>query len=282
MRSALALVACLFFLAASSTTKPTLDQQCRDVARSWQPRFVDEHMTSTVSLPFIVAGDGGEARVRRYLNNTILAATDAMQRKFFDRAKPQQPIVILLFESDEPYRRLAKKWFGDEDVSHFGYFRHDNVMLMNVGTGTGTLVHELTHALIRPDFPNVPSWFNEGLGSLFEQCTLADGDIRGLVNWRLPDLQRAIKRNELRSVEGLLKDNDFYGQELVGINYAQARYLLMYLQETGKLQRYYKLFRQTRDEDPTGLKQLKQIIAPRSLEDFESKWRKWVLLQRFE
>src|SRR5689334_5872647 len=135
MRSALALVACLFFLGASSTTEPTLEQQCRDVARTWQPRFDQEHMASIVSPPSAVAGDGGEARVRRYLNNTILAATDALQHKFFDRGKPQQPILILLFESDEPYRRLAKKWFGDEDISRFGYFRHDNVMVMNVGTG---------------------------------------------------------------------------------------------------------------------------------------------------
>ncbi len=155
-------------------------------------------------------------------------------------------------------------------------------MLMNVGTGTGTLVHELTHALIKPDFPQVPAWFNEGLGSLFEQCTLTDGDIRGLVNWRLPDLQRAIRKNELRSIEGLLKDEDFYGHELVGINYAQARYLLMYLQETSRLQSYYKLFRDKRADDPTGLKQLQAVIMPQSLDEFEAEWHQWVLRQRFE
>jgi hypothetical protein len=155
-------------------------------------------------------------------------------------------------------------------------------MLMNVGTGTGTLVHELTHALIRPDFPNVPSWFNEGLGSLFEQCTLADGDIRGLVNWRLPDLQRAIKRNELRSIDGLLKDEDFYGRELVGINYAQARYLLMYLQDHGKLVSFYRSFRNSNADDPTGLKQLKATVAPLNFGDFERDWRNWVLSLRFE
>ncbi len=162
-----------------------------------------------VSPPFIVAGDGDVDRVNHYLNSTIRAAADAMHKNFFDHAQPDKPIVILLFESDEPYRRLAKQWFGDEDISRFGYFRHDNVMLMNVGTGTGTLVHELTHALIKPDFPQVPSWFNEGLASLFEQCTLDNGDIRGLPNWRLPDLQNAIRKNELRSLEGMMSDNDF-------------------------------------------------------------------------
>lgn len=267
---------------APATTRSTLDQQCNELAAKWKPCFAAEHLTAVVSKPYIVAGDGGDAKLNRYLAGTIRAATDALQLKFFTHGKPDQPILILLFESDEPYRRLAKEWFGDEDVSKFGYFRHDNVMLMNVGTGTGTLVHELTHALIKPDFPQVPSWFNEGLGSLFEQCSLADGDIRGLVNWRLPDLQRAIKNNELRPLEALIKDNDFYGKELVGINYAQARYLLMYLQATGSLPAYYKLFRQTVADDPTGLKQLKQIVSPRSMEEFEASWRKWVMQQRFE
>src|ERR1041385_3839035 len=111
MRSALALVACFFFLAASPTTKPALDQRCRDVEAKWKDRFAAERMTSIVSPPFVVAGDGGTARVNRYLNNTIRAAADALQRKYFDQGKPDQPILILLFESDEPYRRLAKKWF---------------------------------------------------------------------------------------------------------------------------------------------------------------------------
>ncbi len=104
-------------------------------------------------------------------------------------------------------------------------------MLMNVGTGTGTLVHELTHALIKPDFPQVPSWFNEGLASLFEQCTLDNGDICGLPNWRLPDLQNAIRKNELRSLE---RHDERQGisttaaSSSASITAAGPRYLLMY------------------------------------------------------
>ena len=49
-------------------------------------------------------------------------------------------VLILLFETAGPYKRLAKKWFGDDDVPHYGFYRRrENVMLMNVGTGTGTL-----------------------------------------------------------------------------------------------------------------------------------------------
>ena len=36
---------------------------------------------------------------------------------YFDK-EPDEPVLILLFESAEPYRRLAKKWFGDDEVPH--------------------------------------------------------------------------------------------------------------------------------------------------------------------
>src|SRR5205814_9198270 len=142
---------------------------------------------------------------------------------YFEKA-PAEPVLILLFESEEPYKRLAKKWFNDDEVPHYGFYRHaEHVMLMNVSTGTGTLVHELTHALIAPDFPDVPSWFNEGLASLYEQSSINGDTITGHENWRLPALQRAIKAGTLRSFSELAHDNDFRNNDRVGINYAQAR-----------------------------------------------------------
>jgi len=210
----------------------------------------------------------------------VLAAAAALRRTYF-KAEPSEPILILLFESADPYQRLAKKWFNDDEVPHFGFFRHDNIMLMNVGTGTGTLVHELTHAMLKPDFPRVPSWFNEGLASLYEQCSLGEG-IRGHVNWRLPALQKAIRDGKLRSLKELIEDGDFYGERLVGLNYAQARYLMMYLQEKGLLTKYYAQFRDGAKDDPSGLATLRRVTAPQSLDDFEKAWRAWVLALRFE
>ena len=154
-------------------------------------------------------------------------------------------------------------------------------MLMNVGTGTGTLVHELTHALIAPDFPDVPDWFNEGLASLYEQCSLDGDTIIGHENWRLPALQKAIKGNELRSLAEMIADMDFRADERVGINYAQARYLMFYLQKQRLLKKFYADFRDNQKDDPSGIETLRKIVAPLSLEDFEKDWRKWVLSLRF-
>jgi hypothetical protein len=167
-------------------------------------------------------------------------------------------------------------------VPHFGFFRRsDRVMLMNVGTGTGTLVHELVHALMAPDFPDVPNWFNEGLASLYEQCSLDGDTITGHVNWRLPDMQEAIRDDRLRPLTEMIQDPKFYGEGHVGMNYAQARYLMMYLQDKGLLTDYYKRSRDGVKDDPTGLKTLKGVLKTDDLEAFEKTWRRWVLGLRF-
>jgi hypothetical protein len=273
----------LFFasVAAAPATQPSIDKKCDALLAKWKPRLDAERFGYTVSAPFVIAGDGGDAAVTRYRDGTILPSARAMQKMYFD-AEPTEPILILLFESEGPYRRLGLEWFGDRDVPHFGFFRpHDRAMLMNVATGTGTLVHELTHALMAPDFPTVPDWFNEGLASLYEQSTFADGTIKGLPNWRLPALQRAIRAGELRSTEQLIADPDFRSPQRVGINYAHARYLMLYFQEHGQLRQFYRSFRDHAQDDPTGAVTFKQMIAPQTVDAFDGEWKKWVLSLRF-
>jgi hypothetical protein len=256
---------------------PEITAKSDKLLDDWKTRFDEEKFNYVVAPPFVIAGNGRPESIRRYRDGSITAATRCLQKQFFKK-QPAEPVLILLFESEGPYKRLAKKWFGDKDVPYYGYFRHDNVMVMNVGTGTGTLVHELTHALIKPDFPAVPGWFNEGLASLYEQCSLGfDDSIKGHENWRLPGLQKAINAGKLRPLGELIGDRNFYRSDLVGVNYAQARYLMFYLQEKKLLQKYYQQFRDNAKVDPTGVESLKDVIAPQSLEEFEKQWRQWVM-----
>ena len=266
---------------AAAPAPSTAESRSRDLLDRWRRRFQEEGFRYTVAGPFVIAGDGTRAQINRYRDGTILAAARALKATYFEK-DPAEPVLVLLFESRGPYARLAKKWFNDDDVPHYGFFRRrDNVMLMNVSTGTGTLVHELVHALIAPDFPAVPDWFNEGLGSLYEQCSIGGDRITGHENWRLPALQKAIRTGELRPLRELIEDEDFYDRDRVGMNYAHARYLLMYLQEEGVLAQYYKRFRAAAKEDPQGLKTLEALIEPKDLEQLEKDWRKWVMTLRF-
>jgi hypothetical protein len=276
MRIVLALVLlALVTPIGAATTQPSLQDQCDAVLAKWKDRLDEEHFSTLVSPPFVLAGDGGEDRLAQYRDRTILAAARALHATYFD-AQPTEPILIFLFETEPPYRRLAKKWFNDDDVPHFGLCRAHGVMLMNISTGGGTLVHELVHALIKPDFPGVPTWFNEGLASLYEQSNINGDKIIGLKNWRLSALQQAIRAGTLRSFQEMIDDPNFYGEH-VGLNYAQARYLLMYLQEKGQLQTFYREFRGNAKDDPTGVETLRKLVAPKDLPTFEREWQSWVL-----
>lgn len=268
---------------SAAATKPTIERQTRDLADWWKPRFAKERLNVVIAPPFVIVGDGSPRKIAAYRDNTVLPAAAALRAQFFTTPL-SEPVLILLFESAEPYERLAKAWFDEDDVPHFGFFRtRERAMLMDVSTGTGTLVHELTHALMAADFPQAPTWFDEGLASLYEQSAfgrLADapkGDaIRGLPNWRLPALQAAIKANTLRPLAELIADDDFRNAERVGLNYAHARYLMHYLQERRLLRRFYADFRAAHESDPTGIETLKKVIASQTLEAFEKDWRAWV------
>jgi len=230
---------------------------------------------------FLIAGNLTPPVFERIRVQTIRLCAEAMWETYFQR-KPDYPILICLFADDASYRHWAKDLFADTEVSHFGYYRPgDHTLVMNIGTGTGTLVHEMTHALIRPDFPSVPTWFDEGLASLHEQCQVAGDRIVGLVNWRLPELQKAIEAGRLVPLAALVatSDAEFRGEER-GLHYAEARYLAMYLQQRGLLERFYRQFRDGHKGDPTGAKTLAAVTG-HSLQELERDWVAWVKTLRF-
>lgn len=284
MRSSiLCLVAVLLGLGSTArAAEPTIAEKTQTLANDWADKFKAESFNVAVSPPFVIAGNLSAAELGRYRDHTILGAQQSLSALYF-KTPIDEPIVILLFADGDTYTRLADKWFDYRDVPHFGFYMNSRrAMLMNITTGGGTLVHELTHALIAPDFPNVPDWFNEGLASLYEQSDMRNGKIIGLPNWRLPALQKAIKETTLRPLPELIADKNFRDPKMTGINYAQARYVMHYLQDKGQLTTYYKAFRDGREKDPTGVETLKTLIAPKSLEEFEKDWRAWVLTLKYE
>jgi hypothetical protein len=225
---------------------------------------------------FVIASNLSESETEKIINNTIDRAVECFYNDFFS-ARPTEVTTIFLFKDDATYRYWAKKLYDDTDLSRFGYYKpYSKVMLMNISTGTGTLVHEMTHALVRYDFPDIPSWFNEGLGSLYERCSLNDGNILGYVNWRLPDLQEAIQEGSYTSLNKLTAtdEDEFYGSRS-GFNYAQARYLCMYMQEKGILKKFYKTFRDNFSKDNTGKKFLEQLFG-KSLNEIDIEYVSWV------
>ncbi|MEZ4428206.1 MAG: hypothetical protein R3A51_11020, partial [Nannocystaceae bacterium] len=155
-------------------------------------------------------------------------------------------------------------------------------LIMNIATGGGTLVHELVHPLMESNFPDCPSWFDEGLASLYEQSAELHGELRGLTNWRLAGLQRAIREGPLPSFEALCATGHraFYRED-PGTNYAQARYLCYWLQEHHLLRRFYRSFSRRHEEDPSGYAILREVIGRDDMRAFQREWERYVLGLRY-
>ena len=235
---------------------------------------LDGSFLAVVRPPFVVIGNLPRAKLRKVADGSVVAPARAMWKSYFDK-RPADVITALLFRDDKTYRAWAKKLFGDTDLPHFGYCRTaDRVMVMNISTGTGTLVHELTHALIHYDFPDVPTWFNEGLASLHEQCYIRADGIVGCLNWRLPALQDALRKKKLRSLRELVTAGDFYTNQS-GLNYAQARYFVMYMQQRRLLKTFYKTFRRRRKERGAAVKCIEAVFGAK-LEAVERQFIEWV------
>ena len=225
---------------------------------------------------FVCAGNLSARDFTAFTDGTIGEGAQLLWKQYFTK-KPAYPIRIYLFADDKSYRASAKALFGDVDVSRFGYYKPDKrALVMNIGTGGGTLVHEMVHALMEPDFPDAPTWFSEGLASLYEQCNYTKDGLVGLVNWRLPVLRAGMAAKTTLPLEKLTAaTRDEFLDRHLGEHYAQARYFCQYMQERKVLGDFYRAFRDGCAKDPTGAKTLEKVFG-KPLPAVEKDWLAWV------
>jgi len=232
--------------------------------------------------PFVVVGDDTpEVLARRA--QTVRWAADKLEQDFFEK-RPQRILNVFLFKSAASYERGVVRLTGDDPGTPYGFYsRQNGGLFMNIATGGGTLVHEIVHPYVEADFDDAPAWLNEGLGSLFEQSGEENGHIVGYTNWRLPGLQRALARGRVPTFKALaaMSDHAFYDED-TGTNYAQARYLMYYLQQKGLLVRFYRAFRAAKRADPTGYATLVETLGERDMAAFQERWSSFVMGLRFD
>jgi len=235
-----------------------------------------------VEEPFVVIGDEALATVRRRARDTVKFAVDRLKRDFFAR-DPDEIIDVWLFKDDASYRQYTRELFNDRPTTPFGYYSpRRRALIMNIATGGGTLVHEIVHPFMHANFPECPPWFNEGLGSLYEQCADRDGHLHGLTNWRLEGLHDAIRAGDVPTFEALTaQDEDAFYNRDRGTNYGQSRYLCYYLQERGLLVKFYHEFVKNQKDDPTGFKTLRRVLGEPDMIAFQRKWDAFVMTLTF-
>jgi hypothetical protein len=237
----------------------------------------------TVVKPFLVVGNMSRRELAIHANYTIKIYMEAYYKGYFEK-KPGYVLTVFLFKGDREYRKWAKELFNDTDVSHYGYYSpSDRALVMNISTGGGTLVHEMFHALVEPEFDDIPAWFNEGVASLYEACRLKeDGHINGMMNWRFPILKKGMEKGHYVPLRKLFKTttSEFYDDEH-GMHYGEARYFCMWLEKKGLLRKFYKTFREKYKEDPTGIKFLEELLG-KKVEEFEKEWKEFVGTLKYE
>ena len=250
--------------------------------RALKERLPGDGFHIVIQRPFVVVGDETQKVVEQRATKTVKWAVDYLKKDYFDK-DPQDILDIWLFKDETSYRDNVKALFNERPTTPFGYFSSKHkALIMNISTGGGTLVHEIVHPFMAANFTRCPSWFNEGLASLYEQCGEEDGHIRGETNWRLKGLQSAIEKQQLSTFEELCgtTTNQFYDDDK-GTHYGQARYLCYYLQEQGLLRKYFQEFRRNSAADPTGFETLKKILNEQDMIDFQKRWEAYVLKLKF-
>ncbi|MHB1035780.1 MAG: C39 family peptidase [Pirellulales bacterium] len=268
-----------------SPTRPTGGFSNADYAQhvmKLQKRIAGLGFSLVIEPPFVVIGDEPRDEVRRHAVGTVRWAVEKLKADYFAK-DPAEILDIWLFQDDASYMKHAVELFGAKPSTPYGYFSQaDRALVMNIQTGGGTLVHELVHPFMAANFPGCPSWFNEGLGSLYEQSREVDGHIHGDTNWRLAGLQQEIKAKRLLSFEKLTATTtrEFYEQDK-GANYSQARYLCYWLQQKGLLVKFYQQFRADALDDPTGYRTLQAVLGKPDMVAFQKNWEAYVLKLRF-
>ena len=254
---------------ADSPTQEDLEKRAGEL----QKKLKGQGFQVMVEAPFVIVGDESLAKVKTRAN-FVHWVVSLIEADYFSK-QPDKLIEIWLFRNIKTFKAGAKKFFDDEPDTPYGYYSSDdNALVMNIGPGAGTLSHELVHPYIEANFPAAPSWFNEGLASLYEQPREKDHHMWGTTNWRLPGLQKMIKDDSLPTLRTLLTttSDEFYKAEFDA--YAYARFLCQYLQDHGKLHDFYKKF--VADSDTTGVTALEKTVGM-DLEKFQPTFNKWAL-----
>jgi hypothetical protein len=271
----LATAACLLAvqIAEAAPAKEALEER----VEALEKKLAGQGYTVMIEGPFVVVGDESPARVKQRAS-FMRWVLRLIEQDFF-KQQPDKVIEVWLFRNEKTYRRGAKKFFDDEPETPYGYYSTaDDALVMNIGPGAGTLSHELVHPYMEANFPDGPSWFNEGLASLYEQPRERDGHMWGTTNWRLPGLQQMIKKKRLPSLNALMSTtrDGFYDAPYDA--YAYARFLCQYLQDHGKLREFYARF-VADTKDRTGVAALETVLG-KDLATFQPEFEKWAMSLR--
>ncbi|MBI3184781.1 MAG: hypothetical protein HYZ28_21805 [Myxococcales bacterium] len=168
------------------------------------------------------------------------AVVEDVGRRFLAQAEPKRPVDVCLFDSARAYRHFSDTVMG-ERPSELGFYQPaSRVVVVNLEAGPRNMSHELVHPLVHDDFPLVPSWLSEGLGSLYGGSDVTPRGVRFFVNYRNREVQAAISAGALPTVAELsaVRTEQVYGGQAM-LWYGFSRAVLLFLESKGELSGFY-------------------------------------------
>jgi hypothetical protein len=163
-----------------------------------------------------------------------------------------------------------------------GFFRNTDNYLAAQTVGSH-LIHEFTHALHHADQnghnQEHPIWIVEGFGTLYENSDVVDGRVVPLPNYRLIALQRAVASRKHLPLEKFILQSRTDFMRNAALNYAQTRYVMMYLHETSMLRKWYDAYVRNYATDSTGKIAFEEAYG-KKLSEINNDWAKWVKEQK--
>lgn len=146
----------------------------------------------------------------------------------------------------------------------------------NYSFGLSVYAHELTHALIRMEYPTAPIWLNEGLATMFENCKVEGGQLRYASSGSLYRMKNGLRGGGILPLARLFEstNRDFSGSGHVAY-YDAAELLCRYLHTRNLLVPVYLEMREGRGKGVNGSDTVARM-AGGTLDGFEKDWHEWL------
>lgn len=193
------------------------------------------------------------------------------------------PWIIVVLPDRPGFARWAIDTFGPgvrgSLSSVGGAYEHQQRRLVAQDLGA-TLRHEFVHVLHWRDMNRLGQahapWIQEGLASLIEDYDIVGGEPVPVPSWRTNIVKRMLDANRLPSIEQLTKIemNDFTAKRPLA-QYAQARAVMLWLDQTGRLDAFYTHYTEHISTDPTGYRALLATTGTEP-DELEAQYREWV------
>jgi tetratricopeptide (TPR) repeat protein len=240
------------------------------ISAELKDRFGEDYLYDVDHENRLVFATNTDRRMLAELKEYLEAYAAAQWANLF-RNRPDEYITVVIPKpSDFRSRRIG------------GYYNPTQRILVARTLGT-TLTHEFTHALHAADLAALgqkhPIWLTEGLATLFENSRLVDGRVEIRPSRRLYVLKRALKRDRLHSWRKLMSMSQKDFVRTASVSYAQARSMLEYLHDHGKLQAFYEQYTAGFEQDATGAEAFEAVFDT-SLRSIEGRWKRWLRSQK--